>query len=207
MKNTTALERKISRIRSVAVYCSSRLPTDPVYADAAAGLGRFLAAHAITLVYGGSNSGLMKILADSVLENGGAVTGVFTSGLSGELRHTGLTECLVSATLAERKAEMLRRADAAIALPGGFGTWDELFDALALRKIRSGGHKLPVGIFNVNGFFDPLLRLIARSIDEGFVSARHRELLKVGSTPEELFRQLAGSVTPDKCVAPAEVRK
>ena len=187
---------KINRIRHVAVYCGSRLPQAPEYAEAVREFGAFLAEHDMELIYGGSNAGLMKLLADSVLENGGRVFGVFPATLPDTLKHPNLTGCLVTGSLAERKAEMLKRADAVVALPGGFGTWDKLFDALALRK-SSRGHKHPVGILNVNGYFDPLLEMIDRSIQLGFTRSRDRHLLKVGRTPALLFKQLAGSLVPE----------
>lgn len=182
---------KLKRIRNVAVYCSSQMPVLPVYAEAAENFGRYLAGQSMTLIYGGSNIGLMKVLTDTVLANGGSVYGVFPSTFPESLRHPGLSGYTVVGTLAERKAEMLRLADAVVALPGGFGTWDELFDALALRKAKLG-HRHPVGILNVNGYFDPLLEWMERSIREGFNSPRHRHLLKKGKTPELLFKQLAG---------------
>ena len=189
-------QAKLNRIRHVAVYCGSRLPRAPEYAEAVREFGAFLAKHDMELIYGGSNAGLMKLLADSVLEHGGRVFGVFPATLPETLKHPELTGCLVTRNLAERKAEMLKRADAVVALPGGFGTWDELFDALALRK-SSRGHKHPVGILNVNGYFDPLLEMIARSIELGFSGPRDRHLLKTGKTPEQLFHQLAGALVPE----------
>ncbi len=184
-------EEKLKRIRCVAVYCSSRMPVSSVYVEATADFGRYLAEHGMSLVYGGSNIGLMKVLADTVLENGGTVYGVFPAAFPESLRHLRLSGCSVVETLAERKAEMLRRADVAVALPGAFGTWDELFDALALRKTKQG-HCRSVGVLNVNGYFDPLLEWIERSIQEGFASPKCRHLLKSGKTPELLFKQLAG---------------
>lgn len=186
-------KEKLEKIQYVAVYCSSHMPRSVEYADAVAAFGKYLAEHKMNLVYGGGGTGLMKHLADSVLKNGGNVYGVFTAVLPAFLRHPELTDCVIVRNLSERKAEMLRRSDVVVALPGGFGTWDELFDALALRKNRKG-HKRPVGILNVNGYFDPLLELIERSIRLGFVSPKDRQLLKVGKTPDSLFRQLAGSL-------------
>lgn len=190
-------ESKLKKIQNVAVYCGAHSPGAPEYAAAAAELGDYLASHEMTLVYGGSNVGLMKVLADAVLEKGGRVCGVFPAFFPESLRHPGLSEYVVVQTLAERKAEMLKRADAVVALPGSFGTWDELFDALALRKLKAG-HRHPVGILNVKGYFDPLLALIEQSVREGFTAPKYHHLLKSGTTPELLFRQLAGSmVVPD----------
>ncbi len=193
--NQEKYQKRLSEIKAVAVYCGSHEVENPAFAKAAAELGKFLAGHGITLVYGGSNVGTMKILADSVLDNGGKVIGIFTENLPVKLLHPGLSETFVTLNLAERKAEMLKRADAVIALPGSFGTWDELFDALALRKIHSGGHKHPVGALNVDGYFDHLLQFIQHSVDVGFTSSKFAGLLKSGKTPNELFRQLAGALT------------
>lgn len=184
---------KLEKIRSVTVYCGSRTPNSPEYADAVAEFGKYLAEHGMTLVYGGSNVGLMKILADSVLENGGSAHGVFPATFPASLQHPGLTDCTITRNLAERKAELLRQADVVVALPGSFGTWDELFDALALRRSK-GGHKHPVGILNINGYFDPLLAFMEQSIQLGFTSPKDQNLLKVGKTPASLFKQLAGSM-------------
>lgn len=190
---------RLARIRAVAVYLGSGGEVGQVYKDAVADFGRFLALHGITLVFGGSNVGTMKLLADTVLENGGKAVGVFTRSLSGKLVRNDLTESVMTGTLSERKAEMIRRADAIVALPGSFGTWDELFDALALRKLRSG-HKCPVGVLNVNGYFDHLLAFVAHSVEVGFTSPRNADLLLSGKTPDELFRRLAGNLTdPAAC--------
>ncbi len=109
---------------------------------------------------------------------------------SSSTQQVATTNSASATTLAERKAEMLRQADVVVALPGSFGTWDELFDALALRKIKSGGHKSPVGVLNVKGYFDPLLHFIQHSVDIGFTSSRYAGLLKSGKTPDELFNNL-----------------
>ena len=182
-----------NEIRSVAVYLGSEGEVDAVYRDAVAEFGQYLARHQMTLVFGGSNVGTMKLLVDTVLEHGGQAVGIFTRSLSEKLIRTDLTESVITANLSERKAEMIRRADAIVALPGSFGTWDELFDALALRKIRSG-HKKPVGVLNVNGYFDALLMFIRHSVETGFTGSRHAGLLKAAATPEMLFKQLAGSL-------------
>lgn len=194
-------QEKLKRIRSVAVYCASREPNSPEYAEAVIAFGRYLAEHGMTLVYGGSNVGLMKLLADTVLENGGRVEGVFSAALPEKLRHSNLSECITTCNLAERKAEMLRRADAVVALPGSFGTWDELFDALALRKMKTG-HRHPVGLLNICGYYDPILALVEQSVQLGLTSPGDRNLLKVAKTPEQLFKQLAGSLVLDETEFP-----
>ncbi len=190
--NPEKYQNRLAQIRKAAVYCGAHDAASEVFADAVTALAHFLVRHNITLVYGGSNVGTMKLLADTVLAGGGKVIGVFTGSLPEKLMHPGLTETYVAGNLAERKAKMLELADVVIALPGSFGTWDELFDALALRKIRSGGHHAPVGVLNVNGYYDLLLQFIRQSVDAGFTAPHHAELLQEGKTPEELFRKFAG---------------
>lgn len=185
----------LEKIRSVAVYCASTLPDDPVYAEATAELARYIARHRMTLIFGGADSGLMKILADTALEHGAKVIGVFAEDLPEEILHPGLTESFVARNLAERKALMLSRADVLIGLPGSFGTWDELFDALVRRKIGSRSCHAPIGVLNVNGYFDHLLAFIEQSVSTGITPEAFRHLLKAGNTPEELFRQFARELT------------
>ena len=149
---------------------------DHDFEEAAAEFAKFIASHGMTLIFGGSNVGTMKTVADAALSAGGKVVGVFTTNLPMSLAHPGLTELVVTHSLAERKREMIERADALVALPGGLGTLDELFDALALRRVKNGGHKKPVGVLNVNGYYD--------------------QTLVSGRTPEELFDRLVGSLPP-----------
>lgn len=184
---------ELKKIRFVTVYCSSHMPNSPEYADAVAEFGKYLAKHGMTLVYGGCNAGLMKLLVDSVLENGGSVNGVFPATLPTSLQHPGLTDCTITRNLPECKAELLRQADVVVVLPGSFGTWDELFDAFALRRSKRA-HKPPVGILNINGYFDPLLAFMEQNIQLGFTNPKDRNLLKVAKTPALLLRQLAGSM-------------
>lgn len=190
------MKKSLDRIKSVAVYCGSKSPENPAFEEAAIALGRFIAEHGMTLVFGGSNVGTMKTLADAALAAGGKVVGVFTTNLPMSLARQGLTELVVTRSLSERKKEMLERADALVALPGGLGTLDELFDALALRRVKTGGHKKPIGVLNVNGYYDKLLDFIIQTRDVGFSSNAAAQTLLSGKTPEELFDRLAGSLPP-----------
>lgn len=165
------------KINKIAVYCGSYLPTEKIYAETAEKLGKFLAANNITLVFGGSNVGTMKIIADSVLESGGKAIGVFPAELPENMLHQGLTEVHFSNNLAERKAKMIELADALIALPGSMGTWDELFDALAVCKISRGKKSMPIIAVNINGFYDPLKDLMRNSVEAGFTSKEAASLL------------------------------
>ena len=176
-----------SSIRYAAVYLGSAETPVPEFRQAVIDLADYLAEHEITLVFGGSNTGMMKLLADRMLEKNGKVIGVFTRSLPEKLIRNDLTESIITQDLAERKKEMLRLADVIIALPGSFGTFDELFDALAQQKLKKES-PCPVGVLNIKGFYDPLFALLQNSSDAGFSSARTLSLLKSGTTPEELFR-------------------
>lgn len=180
-------------IKNVAVYCGSCDIPDHSLTDQVAALGRYLASQKMTLIYGGNNVGSMGILADAVFENGGEVIGVFTDDLPRHLLYANLSETIIVHGLTERKAEMLKRADVIVALPGSFGTWDELFDALALRKLTTEVYaeakQCPIGVLNINGYFDHLLAFIKHSMEVGFTSPKYANLLKSASTPEDLFRQ------------------
>ena len=178
---------KPSSIRYAAVYLGSAETPVPEFRQAVIDLADYLAEHEITLVFGGSNTGMMKLLADRMLKKNGKVIGVFTRSLPEKLIRNDLTESIITQDLAERKKEMLRLADVIIALPGSFGTFDELFDALAQQKLKKES-PCPVGVLNVKGFYDPLFALLQNSSDAGFSSARTLSLLKSGTTPEELFR-------------------
>lgn len=166
------------------------MPPDKVYQDAARDLGVCLARHQIGLVYGGTSEGTMRLVAEAALGAGGRVTGVFPDNLPPEWLQPGLTEVIRTHGLAERKAAMLERADALIALPGSYGTWDELFDALALLKIPTSTLAKTAGVLNVEGFYDDLLRFIEHSFQTGFTTERHRHLLRSAATPEALLRKL-----------------
>ena len=161
----------------IAVYCGASVPAKEIYAESAAELGKLLADKNITLVFGGSAAGTMKIVADAVLENGGKAIGVFPAELPESLLHKGLTEVYFSSNLAERKAKMIELADALIALPGSIGTWDELFDALAVCKISRGRKTMPIIALNINGFYEPLKVLLKNSVEAGFTSDYAAQLL------------------------------
>ena len=180
----------IMKIQNVAIYLASHIPKDKVYEKAVISTGEYLAKNGYTLVYGGSNEGTMKTLADTVLANGGKAIGVFTSGLPARMRRTDLTECYETETLAERKAKMLELADVVVALPGSFGTWDELFDALAISKMNRLFHDgpIPIGLINVNGFYDKLLDFINASIEAGITPRSCSNLLKSAPTSEKLMK-------------------
>jgi uncharacterized protein (TIGR00730 family) len=174
------------KIASVGVFCGSRSGNNPIFASAASQLGTLLAQKKIKLVYGAGNIGLMGVIADACLASNGYVIGVIPTKLvQKEVAHNGLTEIFVVDSMHERKAMMASRSDAFIALPGGFGTCDELFEILTWAQL--GIHHNPIGILNTDGFFDSLLAWIDQMIDQGFVKPKFRQLLLVASKPDELL--------------------
>jgi uncharacterized protein (TIGR00730 family) len=173
----------------VCVYAGSSPGARPQYADAARALGRVLAARRRGIVFGGSRSGLMGAVADEALARGGEVIGVIPRYLvEREVAHGALTDLHVVATMHERKALMAELADAFVALPGGIGTLEELVEMLTWAQL--GLHGKPVGIVNVDGYYDSLLAFLAHAVDEGFLSPTTRERLAVRSDPEALLDEL-----------------
>jgi hypothetical protein len=160
------------------------------YRTAAAALGQAAAARGIGVVYGGAHVGLMGVLADAALGAGGEVVGVIPRGLvARELAHTGLTTLHVVESMHERKALMASLSDGFIALPGGWGTLDELFEILTWAQL--GLHRKPCGLLNVRGYFDPLLSFLDHSVAEGFVRPESRRLLTVADAADRLLDLLA----------------
>lgn len=173
-------------IRHVAVFCASADGASPVYRESAVELGRELARRGAGLVYGGAKVGLMRAVAEGALAEGGSVVGVIPTVLVElEVAHEGLTELHVTDTMHTRKAVMGERADAFLALPGGFGTFEELFEVLAWQTLKL--HAKPVLLLNVNGFYDRLLEFLDHCVAEGMLKAKNREILLVAqSVPDAL---------------------
>jgi len=185
----------MTTLRRVCVFCGSSTGTDPVYAEAARAMGAALAAGGVELVYGGGAVGLMGILADAVMAAGGRVTGVIPVGLfSREVRHDAVTELHEVASMHERKALMYELSDAFVALPGGLGTLDELFETLTWAQL--GLHSKPVGLLDVDGYYDPLLAFLRHATDAGFVKERHLTMLLSDASPDALLSRLAGAAVP-----------
>ena len=177
-------------LKAVAVYCGSNIGTDPAYAAAAASLGQTLADRGIRLVYGGGHVGLMGVLADTVLGNGGEAYGVITRALKEkEVAHSGLTSLTVVETMHERKAAMADAADAFVMLPGGFGTLDEFFEVVTWTQL--GIHAKPCGVLDVAGYFAPLGTLLDGAARAGFVRPAHRGLVLTDTDPAALLDRLA----------------
>lgn len=176
-------------LRRIAVFCGSSTGSDPSHAAAAREVGALLAAEGIGLVYGGGAVGLMGVLADATLEAGGEVTGVIPRDLwDKEVGHAGLTELLVVDSMHERKLAMADRADAFIALPGGVGTFEEVFEAITWTQL--GIHTKPVGFLDVAGFYQPLLSFLDDTVDAGFVRSGHREMIVSATSPGEMLLRL-----------------
>lgn len=176
-------------MRSIVVYCGSNFGTNPVYAQAAYDLGNELAGRNINVIYGGGNMGLMGRVADGSLENNGTVTGIIPNFLAKlEKAQKTLTELHFVDTMHERKAKMVSLSDGVIALPGGYGTFDELFEILtwAQLKIFDG----PVGILNINGYYDLLILQLDKMVEEGFLTIDNRELLLVSDNAAELLDKM-----------------
>ena len=173
----------------VCVFCGSRVGIGERYSESARRLGEALAQRNLGLVYGGGNIGLMGVLADAVLARGGEVVGVIPRFLmEKELGHTGVTKLVTVESMHERKAIMAEYSNAFIALPGGFGTADELFEILTWRQLHL--HDKPIGLLNVAGFFNPFLDWLDTMVREGFVKQSNRNLIVVRENEDELLDAL-----------------
>ncbi len=181
-------------LESLCVFCGSSKGHDPAFMRAAEALGRLLAGRGITLIYGGGHTGLMGALADAALAAGGRVIGVIPAGLAErELLHSRLSERHVVGGMHERKALMASLASAFIALPGGLGTLDELFEMWTWAQL--GFHAKPMGLLDVNGFFRPLLELTSKIVGQGFARPESLELVSVDDDGERLLGRLAGRLS------------
>ncbi len=187
----------MKNVKRLAVYCGSAPGSVPIFAEATRATARAMVERGVDLVYGGGRLGLMGLIADSVLELGGKVYGVIPAALVDlEVAHTGVTELFHVANMHERKAKMTDLADAFIALPGGIGTLDELFEAWSWNAL--GYHAKPFCLLNVGGFWDGMIEFIDHATESGFLSASRRRQLLVATTPEEalnLLDEAAASAT------------
>lgn len=182
---------------AVCVFCGSASGDSPVYVEAARRTGRVIAEAGKTLVYGGGKVGLMGAVADGALEVGGRVVGVMPRLLvEREIAHAGLTELHQVANMHERKTRMSELASAFLALPGGAGTLEEVFEQWTWAQI--GVHAKPIGFLNVANYFAPLLAMLDAMVARGFIGARHRDALVVADTPEAALRGFAAYVSPGR---------
>jgi uncharacterized protein (TIGR00730 family) len=182
----------------ICVFCGSALGVRAEYGAQARALGQAMAGRGIGLVYGGGGIGMMGAVADGVLESRGEVIGVIPFALSGKERAHARAELRVVNTMHERKAMMAELADGFIVLPGGFGTFDEMFEILTWAQL--GIHRKPVGLLNIAGYFDPLLAMIDRAIAEGFIVPRYRELIVVEIEAEPLLDRMETHRSPESIV-------
>jgi uncharacterized protein (TIGR00730 family) len=186
-------------MKSICVFCGSADAVHNDYRSAARQLGRVLAERGLRLIYGGGKTGLMGEVADGVLEAGGDVIGVIIPSMNTtSLAHDGLTSMEVPLTMHARKARMHELADGYIALPGGFGTFDELFETVTWAQ--TGAHEKPVGLLNVKNYYAPLLAAIDHAVAEGFIFKEHRDALLLSSDPHQLLDAMAKYEHPHAAV-------
>ncbi len=195
-----------TELKRICVFCGSHFGADPAYRAAAIELGDRMVARGLGLVYGGGDVGLMGVVADTVMAAGGEVIGVIPRSLRDrEVAHHGITDLQIVDSMHERKRLMYAQAEAVLALPGGIGTLDELFEALTWNQL--GIHLKPAGLLNVGGFFDPLVAMLDRSQGQGFIGRGYRDFLLVEPTVERVLDALAAYRPPsgEVWVRPSEV--
>ena len=174
----------------VCVFCGSSMGNDPRYQEAAAQLGEVLAKNDCTLYYVGANVGLMKIIADKMLEKGKRVVGIIPKLITDmEIAHEGVTEMIEVDSMSERKLMLINESDAFIAMPGGFGTLDELFEITVLNQLRITDK--PVALYNTLNYYDSMMQFIDHAVSQGFIRKEHRDNIIVSDNPETLFKELS----------------
>ncbi len=187
----------MNELRSVTVYCGSNPGADPAFAEATRELATLLAGSGVRVVYGGGHIGLMGVLADTVLAAGGEVVGVIPRGLvDREIGHKGLSDLRVVGSMHERKALMAELGDAFIALPGGIGTLEELIEVYTWSQL--GIHRKPLGVLDVNGYYDGLASFLDDMVDARFMRSQQREVLIFEAEPETLLARLAAAEPPSQ---------
>ena len=184
-------------MKKIVVFCGSSLGFNPIYKEAAIELGNYFTNNNIGLVYGGGKIGMMGVLADTILEHKVDVIGVIPKLLEKkEVIHPGVEEMIVCEKMSDRKVIMSKLVDAYITLPGGFGTLDELFEALTLNQLQI--EKKPVGLLNINGFFDATLLQLDTMVAEGYLKKVNRKMLLVGTSVNELMQKMKQYKAPEK---------
>ncbi len=182
-------------MKRIAVFCGSSKGFNPVYGEHARELGTYLAQNNIGMIYGGGKIGLMGILADTILKHQGEVIGVIPGLLRHEeVAHTDITEMIITKKMSKRKVKISKLADGYIALPGGFGTLDEIFEALTLGQL--GIETKPVGLLNTNGYFNPILNQLELMVKEGFLKETNRNMLLVSNSVTDLLDQMQNYKAP-----------
>lgn len=189
----------ILSMKNILIYCGSSYGNNEIYKQTAQKVGETLAKQNLRLVYGGGSAGLMGTIADAVLANGGEVVGIIPSFMEAwEVQHKNLTETIVVESMHVRKQLMADRADAVIALPGGWGTLDELFEILTWRQI--GLHNIPIGLLNTNGFYDDLLKMLDKMAAEGFVREANTKFLIIDDNIDSLLEKLRNDNTEGEII-------
>jgi uncharacterized protein (TIGR00730 family) len=182
-------------MKSITVFCGSSFGSDSIFEEQATLLGQTLAKQNIQLVYGGSNTGLMKAVADGALNAGGKVIGVLPHFLqSKEIAHKQLTELILVETMHERKTKMNELCDGVIVLPGGYGTMEEFFEMITWAQL--GLHKKPIAILNIDGFYDDLIKLVQTMVDKGFLKQINRDMLLMNDNISELLEKMKNYEAP-----------
>jgi len=182
-------------MKRITVFCGSSFGTEEIYKEQATLLGQTLAKQNIELVYGGANVGLMGAVADGILKEGGKAIGVLPNFLrSKEIAHLGLTELILVESMHERKTKMNDLCDGVIALPGGFGTLEELFEMLTWAQL--GLHKKPIAILNIDGFYDSLIELTKVMVEKGLLKEANQQMLLVSDNIDDLLEQMKNYVAP-----------
>ena len=192
-------------MQRLCVYCGSSTGTSSRYADVAVDLGKHLVQSKIGLVYGGASKGIMGVIADTVLLGGGDVVGVIPQALvDREVAHPNLSKLHIVQSMHERKTLMADLADAFVALPGGYGTLEEIIEVLTWGQLKF--HTKPCALLNAGGYFDHLLAFLDHAVAEGFIRPEHREMLLVANSAEELMRKIASYNAPHADKLPAASR-
>lgn len=192
-------------LRAIAVFCGSSAGTNPVYREAAQGLAYLMVKKQIRLIYGGGNIGMMGVMADTVLATGGEVYGVIPAFLKEkEVAHSNLSQLFIVDTMHTRKYKIFDLCDAIIALPGGFGTLDELFEMITWAQL--GLHQFPMGVLNVHGFYDHLIKQIDHMVVEGFLKPVFRDMLIIEEDPEKLLDRMTAynAIAAEKWIRPEQ---
>jgi uncharacterized protein (TIGR00730 family) len=186
---------KRNTLKKIVVFCGSSLGFNPIYKEAAVTLGNYFVKNKISLVYGGGKIGMMGMLADTILAQNGEVIGVIPKLLEKEeVVHAGVEEMIACKKMSERKVIMSKLVDGYITLPGGFGTLDELFEALTLGQLQI--EQKPIGLLNVNGFFDAVLLQLDKMVEEGYLKPAGRNLLLVATSVKELMQKMDAYKAP-----------
>lgn len=180
------------KIENLCVYCGSSTKVDPMYLEQATNVGKYLAEHNITVIYGGGNVGMMKALADGVLEQNGRIIGVIPHHLHKlELAHPHLTKLYTTQSMHERKAMMLHLADACIALPGGYGTIEELMEAVTWTQLNY--QEKPVGVLNIQNYFGGIIEWIERAVQERFIHDVHKDIISFDHNIDALLHKMSST--------------